>query len=240
MLRAAAALVIVSLYVVAPVMARAQAPIVAVVELFTSLGCSSCPPADAVLRQLANRPDVLAMSLHVDYWDYLGWKDPHARTELVERQRSYARRFGLRYVYTPQMVINGFVHLPGTDLAAVESLIAAQPRAMPVSVRFRRDGGGLLALVMSADPPAEIEANIWFVVADPVATTTVQRGENGGRTLTNANVVRTLTRIDTWRGADTTVEVPCPGGSAHFCAVLIQRTSDGRILGAARWAAAEG
>src|SRR5690606_23996855 len=100
-----------------------------VVELFTSQGCSSCPPADRFLGELAARPGVIALGLHVDYWDYIGWKDPYARRAHTERQRDYSRTLNQRYVYTPQMVINGAFQAIGSDRAAVDGLIEEARRS---------------------------------------------------------------------------------------------------------------
>ena len=117
-----------------------------VVELFTSQGCSSCPPADAILGELSDRGDILALSLHVEYWDYLGWTDPFASAEHTRRQREYARRFGLRYLYTPQMVIQGSLQVTGSDRARVLAGIEESRGGASASLRLgRRDDGGLTA-----------------------------------------------------------------------------------------------
>ena len=104
-----------------------------VVELFTSQGCSSCPPADALLADLADRDDVLALSFHVDYWDYIGWKDPFASPQYTQRQRVYSQVFGKRYVYTPQMVVNGSFEMTGSDRAGVLKRIRRRRRRRPGS-----------------------------------------------------------------------------------------------------------
>src|SRR5512144_1822690 len=112
------------------------------IELFTSQGCSSCPPADAFLGELAKRPDVLALSEHVDYWDYLGWKDPFASSENTQRQRAYSRRLGSGYVYTPQMVVQGTGQIAGTDRHGVLELVARARdlQFVPVDVNRTEDG----------------------------------------------------------------------------------------------------
>lgn len=213
--------------------APARARDLTVVELFTSQGCSSCPPADALLSELAKRDDVLALSIHVDYWDYIGWKDPFGTAAGTERQRAYARRFGLGYVYTPQMVVQGRAQMTGSDRAGVVGAIA-RDQAMPhMGIEIRGDAAGASALLPAHDGGEA--ADVWAVAFDHRHETRVLRGENGGRTLGHSNVLRDLRRIGTWHGQTAELPLPmaelAPGHDA--VAVLVQSQSSGAILGAA-------
>lgn len=239
MVRAVKSLVLLFVLAAAPFsLAAAERPLT-VVELFTSQGCSSCPPADAFLGELAGRDDVLALSFHVDYWDYIGWKDPFASADYTRRQRDYSRKLGLRYVYTPQMVIQGAAHVTGSDRSAVLDRIEKNRALARLPVELRQGDDGAVRLSV-ADAPARgeaaEEADVWLVVFDREHLTPVRRGENKGRKLRNYNVVRQLTRIATWRGKALDMAVTVPDmvpGDGQACAVLVQSTETGRILGAA-------
>jgi hypothetical protein len=204
-----------------------EAPIV--VELFTSQGCSSCPPADAFLTELARqRRDILPLAFHVTYWDYLGWKDPFSLDVATARQRDYARHLGEDGVYTPQMVVDGVKEFVGSSRAEALSAIAgAAHKAVPVSVA--RDAGTLLVIVGAGVGKAQI----LLVGFDSTHETPVGRGENGGRKLLESNVVRSLTPIGAWSGSAVTLRQTPALGEAF--AVLLQ-AEDGRIIGAARLA----
>jgi hypothetical protein len=207
--------------------ARAQAPVL--VELFTSQGCNSCPPADAYLGDLAKRKDVVALAFHVDYWDQLGWKDPFAQKAWTERQRAYSGALRLRHVYTPQMVVDGGDHAVGSDRGAVEALIAkAAARSRP-SLAARGTPGGV-SLTISGEGKAEV----WIVGYDPRQETRVARGENAGRTLAEFNIVRGIVRLESWDGGPASREVPkskLPEGKAFVA--LLQEPNQGRVLAAA-------
>ena len=202
-----------------------------VVELFTSQGCSSCPPADAFLGDLAKREDVLALAFHVDYWDYIGWKDPFADPVHTSRQRDYSSNLGLRYVFTPQMVVQGASSATGSNQAAVLGLIGRDRGMDRIEVKMNRDASGLVTASLPANPKAE-EADIWLAFYDRKHVTSIKRGENGGRTLRNYNVVRKLVRLGSWRG--NAKDIPIQAMSVgDACAVLVQSAKTGRILGAA-------
>ena len=206
-----------------------------VVELFTSQGCSSCPPADAYLGELAKRPDLLALSVHVDYWDYIGWKDPFASPENTKRQRRYARTLGMRYVYTPQMVVQGAGHVTGSERARVQALIekAAKMPRVPISISRDKDK---INIKVSAGASGE-EATVWLAVYDDRHDTPIKRGENGGRTLSYYNVVRNMSRIGIWTGGAMTIPTDIADMKARGrdgCAVILQSVATGRILGAAK------
>jgi len=219
--------------------AAADGPAPVVVELFTSQGCSSCPPADRLLGELARRPDVLALSFAVDYWDYIGWKDPFASPAHTERQRAYGRTLGRRVVYTPQMVVDGADEAVGSARANVEARIAAAAaRGGKLILRFAQDESGRNRILIPARTPhipsAAIPATVWLVLYDREHVTAVKRGENAGATLVNHNVVRELRRLGQWTGAAT--ELPfdiAPGAAGDGCAVIVQAGLTGPILGAA-------
>lgn len=204
-----------------------ESPIV--VELFTSQGCSSCPPADAFLTDLARkRADVLPLAFHVTYWDYLGWKDPYSLDAATARQREYARHLGENGIYTPQMVVDGTTGFVGSSRSSgLSAIAAASPK--PVSVSVTRDGQFLLIAV----GPGIGQARVLLVGFDPTHETPIGRGENRGRTLTETNIVRSLTPIGAWTGSAEALREPLPIGDGF--AVLLQ-TEDGRIIGAARLA----
>ena len=200
-----------------------------VLELFTSEGCSSCPPADALLTELATHPDLLPLAFHVTYWDSLGWKDPFSLAAATARQRAYAEHLGSDTVYTPELVVNGQRAVVGSDRGAVAAAIEAASHAAPAlaSLRLRAGQAGLAVDVGGGSG----SATIWLAGYDHQHRTAIGRGENGGRTLLEANIVRSMRPIGTWTGQPMHFDVePVAGEEA---AVLLQ-APDGRILGAAR------
>ena len=240
-LTAAAAILVAAAVLVlhssAPAWAQAKSP--TVVELFTSQGCSSCPPADAYLGELAQRDDVLALSLHVDYWDYLGWKDSLASPLTTERQRAYGRELGKSYVYTPQIVIDGAAEVVGSRRRSVERAIAraAQDQSSSVAVSLRQAGDDRLVIRIGAGEARD--AVVWLVLYDRRHEIAIGRGENGGRKLTYHNVVRDITRIGTWTGKPVEIALAADAlrqGGRSGCAVLVQENGHGAIIGAARLA----
>jgi hypothetical protein len=205
-----------------------------VVELFTSQGCNSCPPADALLAELAGRPDILALSIHVDYWDYIGWKDPFASPQHSERQRDYVAKLGLRYVYTPQIVVDGRHDVVGSKrravLRAIETAVAAKPS---VAVTLSDADGGRVQLSEGEAPDSG--ATVWLVTFDDRHDTPVVRGENRGKTLHNANVVRELVLLGTWAGKAKAYPLDFAKARAEGrggCAVIVQEGAGGPVLGA--------
>lgn len=198
------------------------------VELFTSQSCSSCPPAEAYLAELARQPEIVALAYHVDYWDQLGWRDPFSSAAATARQRAYARVLSLDSVYTPQMVIEGRYDAVGSDRRRVTSAIAAAAAVPPPApVSLTAEAGALAARIGVGTG----EGRAWFVVYDLRHQTLVHGGENAGRMLTNVNVVRSIDEIGRWSGAalSFTRDQPPPGAGA---AVFVQ-SSNGAILGAA-------
>lgn len=218
-----------------PAPAATQAPVV--VELFTSQGCSSCPPADAYLDELAKQPGIVALGFHVDYWDYIGWKDPFASAQSTERQRRYTETLGNRYLYTPEMVIDGRQDATGSDRATVGTLIAAQAKAggkLPIAVKETAAAKYMIGLPASSHGAG---ATVWMALFDKEHTTPVARGENEGRTLREVNVVREFRKIGRYDGKATEIAVDMALTRANGCAILVQadhRPGDGQgaILGA--------
>jgi hypothetical protein len=208
-----------------------SAPIV--VELFTSQGCSSCPPADALLKELAAYPDVLPLALHVDYWDYIGWKDTFGSPLYTARQKAYAAAGGHRTIYTPQMVIGGTDHVVGyVPMDVANAIERHREAAVPVVMRVERDGETLhiVAEPMAGLPPVMIVQMVRYL---PQASVAIERGENAGKTIDYVNTVTSWERIGTWDGLtalDLTVTVPGEAATA----VLLQTDGPGFILSAAR------
>jgi hypothetical protein len=211
--------------VVATVGRAQDSPIV--VELFTSEGCSSCPPADEFLTDLAQqRTDVLPLAFHVTYWDYLGWKDPYSLDAATLRQREYARYLGDDGVYTPQMVVDGTTGFVGSRRSQGLGIIAAAARKV-VPISLAREGPTLLIKVGAGSG----QARVLLVGFDPAHKTHVGRGENDGRTLLETNIVRSLTLAGAWSGSAAELRQSLPAGESF--AVLLQ-AGDGRVIGAAR------
>lgn len=205
---------------------------VVVVELFTSQGCSSCPPADAMLAELAQRDDVVALALHVDYWDYIGWKDSFADPAHTARQKRYARAAGKNMIYTPQMVIDGADHVSGYKPMAVADLIDAHAeRDSGVEMDVSRVGATVVirAVATGVDGPMVVQ----LVRFDPLNRVEITRGENAGRTFDYANVVTDWQAVAEWDGRaplDLTADLP---GDAP-AAVIIQDRGPGIVRAAAQ------
>lgn len=211
--------------------AAAQTPVV--VELFTSQGCSSCPPADAYLAELAARDDVIALALHVDYWDYLGWADTFAQSRFTERQKSYARAAGSKMIYTPQLIVAGAGRIPGHKAAEIAAMIRERgAQDTPVRLELVREGDRL-RVAATADPPLPRPVTVQLVRYIPSRTTTIERGENAGRTETYHNIVTEWEAIAQWPGrAPLTVEAAVPGSEPVV--VIVQEPGPGPIIAAAR------
>jgi hypothetical protein len=182
----------------------------AVIELFTSQGCSSCPPADRLMGELAKDPSLVAMSLPVDYWDYLGWKDTLALHGHSIRERAYASARGDGQVYTPQVVVNGVVHVLGSDKAAIEQAIAqtrrdAAPLTLPVAMTV---ADGTVTVTVPAASNAHDSGEVWLCPVTGKAQVAVGRGENRGHTLNYSNVARRWIKLGDWKGEAQTFTLP--------------------------------
>jgi hypothetical protein len=218
-----------------PRIATAAATHPVLIELFTSQGCSSCPPADKIAAELAKDPNNLVVSLNVDYWDYLGWRDTLAKPEYSQRQYDYAKSRGDGSVYTPQMVINGATHAVGSNLRDVKSRMAA---ATTPAVRLSLD-------ITSKDIEIEIpktaydgEATLWLMAIESEVTQKIERGENAGKDVVYINVVRNLVPAAMWKGEsykgswmrNAVMPHNCKG-----CIAVLQQNKVGPVLGLARY-----
>jgi hypothetical protein len=212
----------------------------AVVELFTSQGCSSCPPADEALGELAKDPSVIALSMPIDYWDYLGWKDTLADSRFSARQKAYSRMRGDREVYTPQAIVNGSAHLIGSDLPSIETAIdttAKTDGVMSVPVTMTQAGKLLMVSIAASKAPAHGE--LWICSISKSVPISIGRGENSGREIIYHNVVRNLVKLGDWNGASGSWTVPLDSvvrDGADGAVVYLQdgnRDKPGPMLGAA-------
>lgn len=211
-----------------PVASGADAAHPAVIELYQSQGCSSCPPALAVLDEVANRADVLALNFAVTYWDQLGWKDTYADPAYTARQWSYARAQGRGNVQTPQLIVNGRAAVLGSRKAEVEQAIARNARTGGPVLTAR---GNTISVAASA---ATKPGTVWFVAYDPrTVQVPIRAGENGGRTLPHRNIVRQLVSLGSWHGKASTFTAPTTAAGLKR-AVLVQSGNGGPIVAAAR------
>lgn len=201
--------------------AGAEAPPV-LLELFTSQGCSSCPPADALLGELVREPHVIGLAWHVDYWNRLGWPDPFANRAWSDRQRAYAAAMRTE-VYTPALVVNGAIMVVGSNARSIDAAMRAAP-PLPVATSLRRHGGQLVAEV----GPLPAGASLSLAVYDPEHTTTIGAGENGGRKLREFRIVREVRALDPAEG-----RIMLPGVDSAQGAVLMIRDGQQRLIGAA-------
>jgi hypothetical protein len=222
-----------------------------VLELFTSQGCSSCPPADALLGTYAARPDVIALTVAVDYWDYLGWKDTLASPVHSKRQRAYAKRRGDGMVYTPQIVVHGRHHVNGaraTDIdAAIEAVRTDTPQA-PVALAVKQEGGGVLvelaARASDASRPrargeGDRKATVWLALVERKVEVPIRSGENRGKRITYFNVVRSLQPIGTWEGESRSWRLERAAlAGAQAIVVLVQAGTGGPVLAATEFTVA--
>lgn len=205
-----------------------------VVELFTSQGCSSCPPADALLKQIAQRPEVLALAMHVDYWDYIGWKDSFASPVHTNRQKGYAQIGGRRMIYTPQMIVMGQQDVSGRDAMALADAISSyQDSPRPVDLEVVEQAGQIKIRLSAREELGGVPVTVQILRYTPLQSVAISRGELAGHELDYANVVSDLAQVGVWDGQDDkeiTVEYAgdLPG------AVLVQHGPFGPILAAAR------
>jgi hypothetical protein len=214
----------------------------AVLELFTSQGCSSCPPADALLAQLGKNPSYVTLSYSVDYWNYLGWRDTLSSAANSERQREYARMRGDGSVYTPQVVVDGLVHVNGANEAAIEMAMrnaAERLEDVKVPVNMHPDNGTLVIGIGAArDATNQRSATVWLAIAQDEATVSITRGENRGKTLSYYHPVRELTPIGMWKGEAMTLRLPLREFKlvdGDYLVALLQVENGGPILGAAQY-----
>jgi hypothetical protein len=215
----------------------------AVVELFTSQGCSSCPPADKIIGELAKDPSVIALSMPIDYWDYLGWKDTLADARFSARQKAYSQMRGDREVYTPQVVVNGSAHVVGSDREGIEDAIGDTKKAvgvMSVPVAMALAGKQIhVTVAASGKGPAAMHGEVWICAISKSVPIAIGRGENSGREVTYHNVVRNLLKVGDWNGSSGSWTVPLENISrdgVDAAVVYVQdgnRDRPGPMLGAA-------
>lgn len=214
---------------------------VGVIELFTSQGCNSCPPADELLREMASRGDVVALAYHVDYWDYLGWRDTLARPDNTARQKEYNEAFGSRSVYTPQAVINGRAHVNGAKRAKVAGTLermAGSDRGMSVDVAVRYTADSVV-IETGAAPRRVREAHVMLVYFNAATTVQIERGKNQGKSYVYANAVSGFHSAGMWHGKAARFELPlseiakkAKGGYAVLVQEMDRDGHPGAILGA--------
>jgi hypothetical protein len=212
--------------------AQARQPVV--VELFTAQGCSSCVGAGKTVDELADRSGVLALTLAVDYWNYLGWADTFAKPEFTARQKAYMRKLAIGEVYTPEVIVDGRAEAAGADQKKIETLIRQARRAKTAGPQVRLLHRSRAQVGPGPSPAGG--ADVWLVRYDPgVQDVTVDKGENRGRTLSQRNVVRQLVRLGRWRGKAKTYVLPsAPSGRSLKTVVLVQGADGGRILAVAQ------
>ena len=198
-----------------------------VVELFTSQGCSSCPPADALLGELAARDDVIALGFHISYWDSLGWKDPFSRPQSTERQRAYARLFEAQ-VYTPQLVVDGAREMVGSRREEVMAALREASHAAVAPVAFAADRR---SVTIGGAAAAGGTGQVWLIRFVRKRTTPIGAGENARRTAEDTNGVEALSALGAWQGQEVGYAVE-PPAAGEGIAVLVQ-AADGKMLGAA-------
>ena len=210
--------------------AAAQTDQPVVIELFTSQGCSSCPPADELLTRLAARTDVIPLALHVDYWDYIGWRDHFGKPAFTKRQKSYAAVAGSRTIYTPQMVIDGVDHVVGVKPMEVADLIQKhKSENRPVDLQLARDGGQItITARVIGTVPARMDVQLVRFIPDE--TVVIERGENAGRTIRYSNIVHDWSVLGSWDGrAPLSMSAAVDGPVA----VIVQSPGPGSVMASA-------
>ena len=218
--------------------AMAEIKNLVVVELFTSQGCSSCPPADKLLGELAKKPNIVALSLNVDYWDYLGWRDTLGSPENSRRQKLYAHVRGKRQVYTPQMIINGDVDIVGSRRKEVLNEVARQETLGGRIDMTMSDDKDQIVINVAASPDSEKpqSGTIWLMVTSPQITVPIKRGENIGKKIVYHNVVRQMIPAGMWNGKAIRLVLPKAGldtSGERDCVALLQQGKLGKVLGVA-------
>ena len=211
---------------------------IVVIELFTSQGCSSCPPADALLAVLDKDPGVIVLSEHVDYWNHLGWRDPFSSNTFSARQQRYARNFNQDGPYTPQMVVDGQVQFVGSDARRAREAIAKAGQGKKRPVQLTQEGNRIRVNVPALGADGNVKtAELWIALLRPEGAAEVPRGENSGRTLRHVGIVRSLAKAGTAtrkQGVDHTFELPSPEGGAWRVVAFLQEPGQGAIIGSGR------
>jgi hypothetical protein len=219
----------------APALAAPKRPVI--VELFTSQGCSSCPPADALLRKLQGTPGIISLSYHVDYWDYLGWRDTLGNADFSQRQYDYAKSRGDMDVYTPQTIIDGGHHHVGSSQSKVMAAIEeARSGGQEAWVDLAMTDSKTDITIDIPAGPASGESTLWVMAVMDAATVAIKKGENAGSSVTYTNVVRRMTPASMWKGEANHVVLPKAGVVSEGCTswvALLQKGKAGPVIGAA-------
>jgi hypothetical protein len=212
------------------VLAQSQTGVV--VEFYTSQGCSSCPPADQVFEQLAAQPGVIPLALHVDYWDYIGWRDTFGNARFTDRQKAYARAAGERMIYTPQMIVGGRERIVGTEVGELQQALTQRSAAMqPVQLTLTRQGDQII-IHASANPPLAKAVIVQLVRYVPQQTVEIEGGENAGQIVTYSNIVTDWQRLGEWPGtAPLELQAQAPGPNPVV--VILQDQGPAEIIAAA-------
>lgn len=211
----------------------AQTPPAVVVELFTSQGCSSCPPADEFFASLTKDPTVIALALHVDYWDYIGWEDQFASPQFTERQKAYAHAQNTKTIYTPQFIVGGEGRVVGHLPEDVKAQLSGQRQFdNPITLWVQRDGDQVV-IRAEADPPLGQAVRVQLVRYMPSSTVDIERGENAGHSITYRNIVTSWANLGAWTGAEP-FATTAPAKGDEPIVVIVQIEGPGRILAAAR------
>lgn len=206
------------------------------VEFFTAQGCDSCRPASHSLAHLAGDRNVLLLTFSVDHWDYLGWRDTHAKPEFSARQRAYARAMGIRGLTTPQVVVNGARAESGAASARVREVIARTPAPRPTSLQVTPLSGQTLSIVIGQGPLRSRSADVWMATYDPSpSAVTPARGEAAGVSVVQHNVVTSLRRLGDWNGRAARFEAACTAA----CAIIVQEPNGGVVLAVADYRASQ-
>jgi len=204
------------------------------VELFTSQGCSSCPPADQLLGELSHRSGVVALAFHVDYWDYIGWKDKFAKPEYTDRQKGYRDSLNLRTLYTPQMVIDGRLDVVGSERSEVESSIDSAAGTHKVPLTFVEASGKYRVTAPAMEIDQAMPATLWLAIYSRRNETPVEQGENAGSTLIEYNIVREIRSLGPWNGNAIDIPLDVDESDRNMgCAVILQANGNGPVLGVA-------
>jgi hypothetical protein len=220
-----------ALFQTAPVLAEGVSG--TVVELYTSMGCSSCPPADAYLARLAKEPGIIPLALHVDYWDYIGWADKFGSPKFTARQRAYGLAFASRSIFTPQMIIGGVDSEVGSDPDGVAGSIRRHQSAEGMVVLQLMRSGGSVEIRASARVALDAPLVVELVRYVPHESVAIGRGENAGRTIEYTNIVTSWTQIGKWDGAsDLKMSVPVKGDDPVV--VILQAEGPGMIFAASQ------
>lgn len=212
--------------------AAERAPVL--IELFTSQGCSSCPPADALLKHLSKKPNVVALAFHVDYWDYIGWKDSFAQSSFSKRQKTYARLASRTAVYTPQFMINGQTAIAGSEPRALKKEISkSSQRDQTVQISLRSDGNQVQINLNSKMNQKAFKADVLAVYFIPEARVAIDRGENSGRVMNYSNIVTKIEKIGQWNGQSVMRKTIFSKPDQNL-AVIVQLVGQGKVIAASK------